>query len=77
MSNQSNSKNADVDLEHLELQVEELIRTLTQLRNENVTLRSRQEDLMTERASLIDKTEQAKSRLEAMISRLKSLENKQ
>ncbi|MEA3278918.1 MAG: TIGR02449 family protein [Pseudomonadota bacterium] len=62
------------DLDTLESQVEELIRTCHQLREENTSLRARQENLVTERAELIEKTELARSRVESMISRLKSME---
>jgi cell division protein ZapB len=62
------------DLDTLERQVEELIRTCRQLREENASLRARQEVLVAERAELIEKTELARSRVESMISRLKSME---
>jgi cell division protein ZapB len=62
------------DLAILESQVEELIRTCRQLREENASLRARQEILVAERAELIDKTELARGRVESMISRLKSME---
>lgn len=64
----------EFDLKHLEERVEELINTVKQLQKENVSLRSKQEHLTVERAELIEKTELAKSRVEAMISRLKSME---
>jgi cell division protein ZapB len=62
------------DLETLERQVEELIRTCRQLRDENTSLRARQDHLVAERAELIEKTELARSRVESMITRLKSME---
>jgi cell division protein ZapB len=62
------------DLDTLERQVEELIRTCRQLREENASLRARQNHLVTERAELIEKTELARSRVESMINRLKSME---
>jgi cell division protein ZapB len=62
------------DLDTLEHQVEELIRTCRQLRDENTSLRTRQESLVSERAELIEKTELARNRVESMISRLKSME---
>jgi cell division protein ZapB len=63
------------DLDTLERQAEELIRTCRQLREENSSLRSRQDHLVTERAELIEKTELARSRVESMITRLKSMED--
>jgi cell division protein ZapB len=62
------------DLRRLEAQVDELIKANTRLQNENNSLLSTQESLVTERADLIEKTEMAKTRVEAMISRLKSME---
>jgi len=44
------------------------------LLEENRRLRHSQEQLSTERATLLAKNEQARSRVEAMIQRLKSLE---
>lgn len=63
------------DLDTLERQVEELLSTCQRLRDENASLRSRQETLVAERAELIEKTELARSRVESMISRLKSMED--
>jgi len=62
------------DLDTLERRVEELIRTCRQLREENASLRARQDHLVAERAELIEKTELARSRVESMITRLKSME---
>lgn len=62
------------DLQRLEARVDELIQANIRLRDENSSLLSTQESLVTERAELIEKTELAKNRVEAMISRLKSME---
>lgn len=67
----------DLDIKKLEVRVEELIRTCQRLKEENTTLRETQDDLVVERAELIEKTELARTRVEAMISRLKSLETSQ
>lgn len=63
------------DLRALESRVDELIRACGHLKNENKSLKARQEDLLAERAELIEKTELARTRVEAMITRLKSLED--
>lgn len=63
------------DLDTLERQVEELIRTCHRLSEENLSLRARQDSLVAERAELIEKTELARSRVESMILRLKSMED--
>ncbi|HVF35195.1 MAG TPA: TIGR02449 family protein [Candidatus Saccharimonadia bacterium] len=54
--------------------VDQLIALTIRLADENRSLRTSQEQLMTERANLLAKNEQARSRVEAMINRLKSLE---
>ncbi|MEE9357193.1 MAG: TIGR02449 family protein [Sedimenticolaceae bacterium] len=64
----------ELDLRRLEVRVDELIRNLTRITEENRNLRGKQDDLIAERAKLIEKTELAKSRVEAMITRLKSME---
>ncbi len=55
-------------------QVDQLIALAQRLAEENRSLRTSQEQLMAERANLLAKNEQARSRVEAMINRLKSLE---
>ena len=62
------------DLRQLEQRIDELIDTVGQLKNENTSLRQQKDKLATERSQLIEKTEMARSRVEAMISRLRSLE---
>ncbi len=62
------------DLQRLEARVDELIQANSRLRDENSSLLTTQENLVAERAELIEKTELAKNRVEAMISRLKSME---
>jgi cell division protein ZapB len=54
--------------------VERLLELCHRLREENRSLRHSQEQLANERASLLAKNEQARSRVETMIVRLKSLE---
>ncbi len=59
-------------------QLEDLITRLLErndkLEQENTSLLNRQESLVSERAGLLAKNEQARVRVEAMINRLKSLE---
>lgn len=62
------------DLQELEAQVDELIQTCEHLTDENRALRDQQSTLVAERASLIEKSELARSRVEAMIARLKAME---
>ena len=71
---QPESPREKLDLEALESQVDELIRTCEDLTEENRALREQQATLVAERASLIEKSELARSRVEAMIARLKAME---
>ncbi|MGH8228985.1 MAG: TIGR02449 family protein [Steroidobacteraceae bacterium] len=64
----------DRELERLASRVEELSACLERLRDENRALRQRHETLANERATLLSKSEQARTRVEAMIGRLKTLE---
>ena len=65
----------DGEFKRLERRVEELVTTVGQLKEENRALRQRQDTLMTERAGLLQKNEQVRARVEAMIGRLKSMEH--
>jgi len=62
------------ELKRLEGRVEELVAVCVRLRGDNHSLRQRLDSLNTERAGLLAKNEQVRGRVEAMISRLKSLE---
>jgi cell division protein ZapB len=75
--NKSDSPNpmTELDLKKLEVRVEELIRACNLLKDENKSLRTRQENLVAERATLIEKTELARAKVEAMITRLKAMES--
>ena len=72
---QTSEDQAESDLRKLEQRVDELIGTCTHLGDENRSLKAQQEKLVAERAALIEKTELARSRVEAMITRLKALES--
>jgi cell division protein ZapB len=61
-------------LAEISRQVDQLVALAQRLAEENRSLRASQEQLMAERANLLAKNEQARSRVEAMINRLKSLE---
>jgi cell division protein ZapB len=62
-------------LQLLTERVERLVELTRRLADENRSLRTSQEQLIGERAALLTKNEQARSRVEAMILRLKSLEH--
>lgn len=65
----------DLELKRVERRLDELIAVCRQLKEENRSLRQRQENLMIERASLMQKNEQVRTRVEAMIGRLKAMEH--
>jgi len=66
---------AATDLESLEQKINELIDLCQLLARENRALRTQQNNWSTERSRLIEKNELAKTKVEAMISRLKALEH--
>jgi cell division protein ZapB len=63
------------EFRRLERRVDELVATIAQIKEENYTLRQRNESLTSERGVLMQKNEQVKARVEAMIGRLKSMEH--
>ena len=77
MNEKETAEGAELDLRKLEQRVEDLIRACSYLKDENKSLRARQDSLVAERAALIEKTELARTRVEAMITRLKSMESAQ
>jgi cell division protein ZapB len=64
----------DLELRRLEKRLEELVVLCRQLQEENKSLRARQDSLMSERATLLHRNEQVRGRVEAMIGRLKGME---
>jgi len=62
-------------LQDFAARVEALLERNQRLAEENRSLRHSQEQLATERAGLMARNEQARGRVEAMIQRLKALEN--
>jgi cell division protein ZapB len=73
--NEANPKSAvELELRRLEKRLEDLIVTVSHIKEENRALRQRQDTLTAERATLLQKNEQVRGRVEAMIGRLKSME---
>ena len=62
------------ELVRLEEQVTMLLELLDRLTRENRSLRVQQESLATERAGLLEKHDQVRNRVDAIVTRLKSLE---
>jgi len=62
-------------LDHIESGLGRLKARVEALERENRSLLERQQTLVTERAGLVQRNEEARSRVEAMIERLRALEN--
>ncbi|MCE5232627.1 MAG: TIGR02449 family protein [Mizugakiibacter sp.] len=63
------------EIQALDVSLDSLLDTLRRLAEENQSLRHSQEQLASERAGLLARNEQARTRVEAMIQRLRALEN--
>ena len=64
----------DSQLKTLEQKIDDLIRLCTDLNSENVALKSDASSWLQERQQLMDKNELAKTKVEAIISRLRAME---
>ena len=62
------------ELQRLGKRVDELVVICSQLKEENSSLKDRQDSLIADRATLLQKNEQVRARVEAMIGRLKAME---
>ena len=69
-------KRKSLELATLEQKIDELIETVEKLSSENKQLKTESNQLASDRLSLLEKTEQARTRVEAMISRLKGMETR-
>jgi len=63
-----------LDTRALEEKIDRLVRICERLEDENRALRDQQNSLIAERAALVEKSELARSRVEAMITRLRGME---
>lgn len=75
MENENINDVAEQELRKLEFRVGELIQTVERLKQENRMLRSQNEALAVDRASLVEKNELARTKVEAIITRLRSMED--
>ena len=62
------------DIKQLEKTIDHMIVFLDRIKAENTALKSKLEELSQEKSVLMQKNDQAKNRLESMITRLKTLE---
>ena len=65
--------NFESDLKRLEDRLDDLVKICNQLQTENKSLKEKQETLSRERATMVQKNEEVRARVEAMIVRLKSM----
>ena len=70
-----NTQNQSFDINELEHKLEELIQRYNSVQSKNTTLKVKQDELVREKAKLVEKTNMARTRVEAMISRLKTMEH--
>lgn len=63
------------ELAALEAKLDTLIAQYSLIKNENKSLKVKQDALVKEKAKLLEKTTLAKTRVEAMIARLKAMEH--
>jgi len=74
MTSETGNERFNLELKRLEKRLDELVVICKQLQEENESLRIRQDNLTAERATLLQKNEQVRGRVEAMITRLKAME---
>jgi len=68
-------KDPSIELAALEAKLDTLIEQFNLLKSENKSLKVKQDTLVREKARLLEKTTLAKTRVEAMIARLKAMEH--
>ncbi len=71
----TNEQNPPMELQALEEKLDTLIELYNSIKDENSSLKIKQEELVKEKAKLIEKTTLARTRVEAMITRLKAMEH--
>jgi len=74
MTAEKPTQTVDIELKKLENRVDELIHICDRLTDENRSLRDQHDMLQQDRNQLMKKNELVKTRVEAMVARLKSME---
>ena len=74
-TNSKDTHPVEQELARLEEQVGSLLEIIERLTRENRSLRTQQESLTIERAGMLEKHDQVRNRVDAIVTRLKSLEN--
>lgn len=74
VSTETDNVHFELELVQLDKRLDELLVICRKLQDENVSLKQRQDTLIEERARLIQLNDQVRSRVEAMIGRLRAME---
>jgi len=74
-TNTKDTHSVEQELARLEEQVGNLLALVERLTRENRSLRIQQDSLAVERAGLLEKHDQVRNRVDAIVTRLKSLES--
>ena len=74
MTSETTPSPIDLELTRLEEQVAGLLETVERLSKENRSLRAQQDTIASERANLLEKHDQVRNRVDAIVTRLKSME---
>ena len=75
MSEPRNTHIMDTELRRLETRIDELVATVHRLKEENRALRQRQEVIAADRTALLNRNDQVRPRVEAIIGRLRAMEH--
>mgnify|MGYP002390879327 CR=1 FL=1 len=75
MNAQAQGNDVQQELQLLESRLEQLLAVILQLQEENRALRQRHESLASEKTALLNRNDQVRARVEAMIGRLKAMEH--
>ncbi len=74
MDDKNNHQRWELEIQVLEDKIHSLVTYCQKLQEENHTLKTKQEKLVRDRTQLLEKTTIAKTRVESIIARLKSVE---
>ena len=75
MDDKDNHQKWELEIQVLEDKIDFLVKRCEKLHEENHILKIKQEELVRGRAQLLEKTTIAKTRVESIIARLKSVEH--
>jgi len=74
MEQENSIQTIEQDIKCLETRIDDLVHVCTKLTEENTSLKDQQNNLIHERARLIEKNETARTRVEEILNRLRGME---